>query len=110
MGRLVVAQGFDFAAALHSEFYCALAKCGVDSIQPMQRVHRMTYTASGYLKESSGKEEEADLPLLREATQHPEEYLASARIFCRMGASKVAEAYTVVTTSDEEDVALYCRA
>ena len=48
--------------------------------------------------------------LLREATQHPEEYLASARIFCRMGAGKVAEAYTVVTTSDEEDVALYRRA
>ena len=48
--------------------------------------------------------------LLREATQHPEEYLASTRIFCRMGAGKVAEAYTVVTTSDEEDVALYRRA
>ena len=37
------------------------------NIQPMQRVHRMTYTASGYLKESSGKDEEADLPLFREA-------------------------------------------
>ena len=36
-------------------------------IQPMQRVQRMTYTASGYLKESSGKDEEADLPLFREA-------------------------------------------
>ena len=33
----------------------------------MQRVHRMTYTASGYLKESSGKDEEADLPSFREA-------------------------------------------
>ena len=37
------------------------------SIQPMQRVLRMTYTASGYLKESSGKDEEADLPSFREA-------------------------------------------
>lgn len=37
------------------------------NIQPMQRVHRMTYTASGYLKESSGKDEEADLPSFREA-------------------------------------------
>ena len=36
-------------------------------IQPMQRVQRMTYTASGYLKESSGKDEEADLPSFREA-------------------------------------------
>lgn len=37
------------------------------NIQPMQRVHRMTYTASCYLKESSGKDEEADLPSFREA-------------------------------------------
>ena len=37
------------------------------NIQPMQRVLRMTYTASGYLKESSGKDEEADLPSFREA-------------------------------------------
>ena len=37
------------------------------NIQPMQRVRRMTYTASGYLKESSGKDEEADLPSFREA-------------------------------------------
>ena len=37
------------------------------NIQPMQRVLRMTYTASGYLKESSGKDEEAGLPSFREA-------------------------------------------
>lgn len=37
------------------------------NIQPMQRVHRMAHTASGYLKESSGKNEEADLPSFREA-------------------------------------------
>lgn len=37
------------------------------NIQPMQRVLRMAYTASGYLKESSGKDEEADLPSFREA-------------------------------------------
>ena len=37
------------------------------NIQLMQRVQRMTYTASGYLKESSGKDEEADLPSFREA-------------------------------------------
>ena len=37
------------------------------NIQTMQRVQRMTYTASGYLKESSGKDEEADLPSFREA-------------------------------------------
>lgn len=37
------------------------------NIQPMQRVLRMTYTASGYLKESSGKDEEAYLPSFREA-------------------------------------------
>ena len=37
------------------------------NIQPMQRVLRMTYTASGYLKESSGKDEETDLPSFREA-------------------------------------------
>lgn len=36
-------------------------------IQPMQKVNRMTYTSSGYLKESSGKEEEQDLPTFREA-------------------------------------------
>ena len=37
------------------------------NIQLMQRVQRMTYTASGYLKESSGKDEETDLPSFREA-------------------------------------------
>lgn len=37
------------------------------NIQSMQRVQRMTYTASGYLKESSGKDEEADLPSFRES-------------------------------------------
>ena len=36
-------------------------------IQPMQKVNRMTYTSSGYLKESSGKDEEQDLPTFREA-------------------------------------------
>lgn len=36
-------------------------------IQPLQRVGRMTRTASGYLKESSGKDEETDLPTFREA-------------------------------------------
>lgn len=36
-------------------------------IWPPQRVARMTHTASGYLKESSGKDEEAGLPNFREA-------------------------------------------
>ena len=36
-------------------------------IRPPQRVARMTHTASGYLKESSGKDEEAGLPNFREA-------------------------------------------
>lgn len=36
-------------------------------IQPLQRIGRMTYTASGYLKESSGKNEEAELPSFRES-------------------------------------------
>lgn len=36
-------------------------------IQPLQRVGRMAYTASGYLKESSRKDEEAQLPTFREA-------------------------------------------
>ena len=36
-------------------------------IRPLQRVARMTHTASGYLKESSGKDEEAGLPNFREA-------------------------------------------
>ena len=36
-------------------------------IQPLQRIGRMTRTASGYLKESSGKDEETDLPTFREA-------------------------------------------
>ncbi len=36
-------------------------------IQPLQRIERMTYTASGYLKESSRKDEEAELPTFREA-------------------------------------------
>lgn len=36
-------------------------------IQPLQRVGRMTRTASGYLKESSGNDEETDLPTFREA-------------------------------------------
>lgn len=37
------------------------------NIQQMRRIHRMAYTASGYLKESTGKDEEADLPSFREA-------------------------------------------
>ena len=36
-------------------------------IQPPQRIARMAYTASGYLKESSGKDEEDGLPNFREA-------------------------------------------
>ena len=36
-------------------------------IQPLQRVGRVAYTASGYLKESSGKDEESELPTFREA-------------------------------------------
>ena len=36
-------------------------------IRPPQRVARMTHTASGYLKESSGKDEEGGLPNFREA-------------------------------------------
>lgn len=36
-------------------------------IRTPQRVARMTHTASGYLKESSGKDEEAGLPNFREA-------------------------------------------
>lgn len=36
-------------------------------IQPMKRVERMAYTVSGYLKESSGKDEEKELPGFREA-------------------------------------------
>lgn len=36
-------------------------------IQPLQRVGRMTHTASGYLKESSRKDEESELPTFREA-------------------------------------------
>ena len=36
-------------------------------IRRPQRVARMTHTASGYLKESSGKDEEAGLPNFREA-------------------------------------------
>lgn len=36
-------------------------------IQPLQRVGRVAYTASGYLKESSGKDEEAGLPTFRES-------------------------------------------
>lgn len=36
-------------------------------IRPPRRVARMTHTASGYLKESSGKDEEAGLPNFREA-------------------------------------------
>lgn len=36
-------------------------------IQPLQRVGRMTHTTSGYLKESSRKDEESELPTFREA-------------------------------------------
>lgn len=36
-------------------------------IQPMKRVERMAYTVSGYLKESSKKDEEKELPGFREA-------------------------------------------
>ena len=36
-------------------------------IQPLQRVGRVAYTASGYLKESSGKDEESALPTFRDA-------------------------------------------
>lgn len=37
------------------------------NIQAPRRIARMAYTASGYLKESSGKDEESDLPNFREA-------------------------------------------
>lgn len=36
-------------------------------IQPLKKIDRMAYTASGYVKESSGKDEEAALPTFREA-------------------------------------------
>ena len=36
-------------------------------IQPLQRIGRMAYTASGYLKESSRKDEESELPTFRES-------------------------------------------
>ena len=36
-------------------------------IQPLQRIGRMAYTTSGYLKESSRKDEESQLPTFREA-------------------------------------------
>lgn len=36
-------------------------------LQPAERIGRMAYTASGYIKESTGKEEESELPTFREA-------------------------------------------
>ena len=44
--------------------------------------------------------------LARQAGQ-AEEYAASARIFCKMAESKIAEAYTYVMNSTTEDVALF---
>ncbi|GAB6013624.1 hypothetical protein [Viscerimonas tarda] len=38
-------------------------------ISPPQKVSRMTHTASGYLRQSTGKDEEADLPGFREAVK-----------------------------------------
>lgn len=78
-----------------------------------ERVERMDKEAAGFkelharrLVESVGHIIIGYL-LLREATEHPEEYLHSARIFCRMGEGKVAEAYTVVMASAADDVLLY---
>ena len=44
--------------------------------------------------------------LARQAGQ-AEEYVASARVFCKLAESKIAEAYTYVMNSTTEDVALF---
>jgi hypothetical protein len=36
-------------------------------IEPVQKINRMTYTNSGYIKQSTGKDEETDLPNFRQA-------------------------------------------
>ena len=67
-------MGIDFDAAVYID-ETAIPEQGVfiachdtdGQIQPLQRVGRMTYTASGYLKESSRKDEESELPTFREA-------------------------------------------
>jgi hypothetical protein len=35
-------------------------------ILPVQKINRMTHTASGYIRQSTGKDEERDLPTFRE--------------------------------------------
>ena len=44
--------------------------------------------------------------LARQAGQ-AEEYVASARIFCKLAEAKISEAYTYVMNSTTEDIALF---
>lgn len=67
---------------------------GFKELHARRLVESVGYIIMGYL-------------LCREASLHSEEYLASARIFCRHGASKVQEALTLIMASEGEDVALY---
>lgn len=67
---------------------------GFKELHARRLVESVGYLVMGYL-------------LLRQATEHPEEYLTSAQVMCRMGAGKVAEAAAVVASSTAADVALY---
>ncbi|MBQ6862072.1 MAG: acyl-CoA dehydrogenase family protein [Alistipes sp.] len=66
---------------------------GFKELHARRLVESVGYIIMGYL-------------LCRQASQHSEEYLNSARIFCRHGAGKVAEAWAVIEGSEGEDVAL----
>ena len=67
---------------------------GFKELHARRLVESVGYVVMGYL-------------LLGQATEHPNEYLTSAQVMCRMGAGKVAEAAAVVASSTAEDVALY---
>lgn len=67
---------------------------GFKELHARRLVESVGYIIIGYL-------------LCQEATTHPEEYTASARIFVRLAEGKVAEAYATVMHATAEDVELY---
>lgn len=89
-------------AALTEQLRAMIERCdqldkecrGFKELHARRLVETVGYIVIGYL-------------LAQEATTHPDEYTASARIFVRLAEGKVAEAYATVMHSTAEDVALY---
>lgn len=89
-------------ATLTEQLHAMIERCdlldkecrGFKELHARRLVETVGYIVIGYL-------------LAQEATTHPDEYTASARIFVRLAEGKVAEAYATVMHSTAEDVALY---